>query len=675
MGFKGNSFPQLTQMFAQELEMNRNSTICFIVLCLTGLLRTMAASEVSPLIKLSISQLKQRLIDIDSEIDQLAICTLRAGVGAVGYRSKIYMKPNSTEWIRIDLKQEVPVDQIVLVPSLWRDPQIGVQADGFPATFRILAGTANTTNIVASFTPEDNILPRIAPLVVDCPQPLHADWVLVEATMLTPGSMQRRYVLQFSEIMIFSGNENVALGQTVDIPISNLTGPGRSPVFLVDGFLPYLMDARHGEISWTFNGPAERSVANPSFTIDLGEAFPVNQINLHNIDLNHNIPLTQLDGFGVPRAFHVTGANRSDFSDEVLLFEYQRLSVSDSGPIISRRFPETSCRYIRLNAPTIRRNQSIGFAEIEVLSKGENISVGKPVTSIGFPHSEEELSKITDGRNYYGNILPMRVWMNQLARRHDLENERPLVEAALNYRYARQKTHLNRIYWLGALFAAAVGFFILVERMKHHRQLEKMRTRFAADLHDELGANIHSIGLLSDFAEKSINSPEKLRPYLERIRKLTERTGVGIRHCTDLLEAEHLFSDLKIDMQRNAERIVAELNHQFTVEGEQYLEQLSPRARKDLFLFYKESLININRHADASEIITHLSGDRYGVKLTVADNGCGITNIKNDGIPSSLKRRAKLLKAQLSVESSPEIGTKITLQLCRKWGFNKVSPF
>jgi signal transduction histidine kinase len=216
---------------------------------------------------------------------------------------------------------------------------------------------------------------------------------------------------------------------------------------------------------------------------------------------------------------------------------------------------------------------------------------------------------------------------------------------------------------LGALLAAAVGFFILIERGYHQRQLERMRTRFAADLHDELGANINAIGLLSDFADKSIDSPEKLRPYLERIRKLTERTGVGIRHCTDMLEADQLFSDLKTDMQRSAERIVTELNHQFTVEGEHYLEQLRPRARKDLFLFYKESLININRHADASEISTHLSADRHGVKLTVSDNGCGITDVTNNGIPSSLKRRAKLLKAKLDVESPAGNGTRIILKV------------
>tara|TARA_B110000881_G_C18221612_1_gene339268 strand:- start:242 stop:541 length:300 start_codon:yes stop_codon:yes gene_type:complete len=80
----------------------------------------------------------------------------------------------------------------------------------------------------------------------------------------------------------------------------------------------------------------------------------------------------------------------------------------------------------------------------------------------------------------------------------------------------------------------------------------------------------------------------------------------------------------------------------------------------DLFLFYKESLMNICRHSDATQASTQLTGSPREVVLTISDNGKGLSE-KN--IPSALKRRARLLKAKLTVEENPEGGTSISLRL------------
>ncbi len=131
--------------------------------------------------------------------------------------------------------------------------------------------------------------------------------------------------------------------------------------------------------------------------------------------------------------------------------------------------------------------------------------------------------------------------------------------------------------------------------------------RLAADLHDELGANLHTIGLLSDLAFETTNDPEELSNLHRRIRSETERSGTAVRHCTDMLEADKLYTDLKEDMARAARRIMAKLEHEITITGEKYIDQLKPRTRIDLFLFYKECLINICRHSSATQLKTHLS--------------------------------------------------------------------
>lgn len=345
-----------------------------------------------------------------------------------------------------------------------------------------------------------------------------------------------------------------------------------------------------------------------------------------------------------------------------------------------RRFPVTSCRHVRLTAvePFINTFQQVegsqfGAAEIEIFSGGHNVALGK-IAQAAFSEISpvRSIAALTDGRNLYGKILPLREWLNQLALRHDLEAERPLIVTELDRRYARQKTNLNRLGWLAVLLAAGIVSIILIGRIIRMRQITRIRERLAADLHDELGANLHTIGLLSDLASDARDSPEEMATLYRRIRSETERSGIAVRHCSNMLAAKGLYTDLLADMQRASNRIMAKLEHEIAIEGEEYLKALPPRTRADLFLFYKECLVNISRHSGATKYTTALKAGTDKIHLKICDNGRGLERSEKDGVPSSLKRRARLLGAKVTVENPPTGGTCIELNLrTRKWGFHK----
>jgi signal transduction histidine kinase len=643
-----------------------------LAVCLT----TASASSFAKPAEPGIAELEQRLSTIDTELHQLAGFSMRSGAGTVGWRSSPHETPDCTEWIQIDLEQETLINQITLVPVIWRSTQNHFQADGFPREFTLKAGTASdTTGItVASFSEQDQFLPRIAPLVIPIPE-TKASWVRLEATRLSPRAWDGKYVLQLSEFMIFSTNGNSALHQTVTT--SNLTeqlSNARNKQTLVDGFVPYLMNATSGEQSIAFTTPAN-SKSQSWISIDIGKTFPLDRIHLHTLDLSDTVPQASPTVLGIPGRMLIEGATLPDFSDKVLLVDYQRNTLFDVGPIIMRRFPETKCRYVRITAtaPYINDELSInrfqmGFAEIELFADGKNVAKGcKTMTSEEQSERDRRLEALTDGRNLYGNILTIRDWMEQLALRHDLETERPLVLAILQQRHERQQTLLTRFKGLAALLSVAIIFTILIDRMLRMRQVSRIKERLAADLHDELGANIHSIGLLSDIARQSINTPSHWEASHRRIRELTERTGTAIQHCTNMLEAENLYTDIAGDMRNSSERITTNLEHDLQISGEAYLAALSPRTRIDLFLFYKECLVNVCRHSHATQIKTRLIADARQINLTISDNGTGVTEI-----PKSLRRRARLLGAKLSVQSLEAGGTTIHLKLKPKiWKFKR----
>ena len=614
----------------------------------------------------SLSQLEERLAALDAELSRLARFTTRNDAGSIGWSSKQRSAPDHPDWAEIRLEEAQLIDAIVLVPILWNYADKGPSASGFPQAFEVFAGAEGDEEgqLIARRGPEDQLLPRVAPLVIPI-APTTVSWVRIQSIRMSTSGMDDRYTFGLSEIMLFSGGRNIAQDQPAHISseVGGWGGAAISASALTDGSTPFLMDSSQGKGSRTYLArfSADR---NFRFIIDLEESCPVDEIRFHSaLDVRQHIPLPKQVEYGIPRHFLVEGALAEDLSDAVPLLDYHLSSIYDAGPILVKSVPETRCRYIRFSVPDPYQvpgsgNLLVNFSELEIISRGRNVAKGRNVT---FPMKglrNTHIESITDGSNNYGEIIPIRDWMEQLARRHDLERERPLLVEKIDHLHARQNRILLIMYWTAGALAAATILTILIDRILRMRHVAKVKQRFAADLHDELGANLHSIGLISDVAQNA-DSSEQWQILSRKIRELTERTGTAVRHCTNLLEAKDLYIGLTADMRRAAQRITTNLEHDFVIEGGTYLEQLPPRTRIDLFLFYKESLVNICRHSGATRISTHLTGGKKATTLTVTDNGKGLQG----QVPPSLKRRAWLLRAKLTAESPAEGGTKITLKL------------
>ena len=665
-----------------RLVLKRRILYIFVSLLIVG--KSLAEAPVS---KLTTTQLENRLVEIDMQLGELADYSLRSGYGTIGWRSEAHQDADHTEWIQIDLGADIPIDQVVLAPAILRGAKSGYQAEGFPLEFRVIAGREGDSDgtVIGGGTAKDQLLPRYAPVIIPCPKTT-ASWIRVEATTLSPRSWDGKHLLQLSEIMVFSGQRNVALHQSVQTS-SMVTSrdPSLTKEFLVDGFMPYLMDAAQGEQSVAFLAGTKLD-HSPQFIIDLGSPQPINRMHLHAMDVSDSVPQVLPTDLGIPGRLVVEGANQSDFSDATIMLEYRKDSVYDTGPIIALKFPEAICRYVKLTAyePFIlyrkqkykphERGARIGFAEIELFTDDRNVAINCPITANVKETSDRKLSALTDGHNQFGNILPIRTWLEQLARRHEFEAERPRIADELNRRYLRQKTNLTRMIWLAALLAGGIVITILVERIKRLRQAANIRERLAADLHDELGANIYTIGLLGDVALDAMKSPERLQDVLQRNKEVIKRTGTAVRHCINMQEAQGSFGNLLTDMERIAQRILTDLEYEISVVGEEFLETLKPNTRDDLRLFFKECLVNISRHAEASAVVVELKVNKKELTLSVSDNGHGILGSDTNDIPLSIKRRARFLRATVSIAQSESGGTCISLALKLPWLLRTKKP-
>ena len=631
-----------------------------------------------------IDSLRMRLGEIDAKLAGLASFSLQTSVGPIGWRSGDHGDADHTEWVRIDLGAEQEIDLIALVPALARGGYNAYEADAFPLRFQIIVGTEHDVEgkVIASFSEQDAVTPRIAPLCIPCPG-TRASWIKLEATRLGVRSWDARYVLQLAEMMIFSGQENIALGCPLKTSSDdNYNRGARQRPFLVDGALPYLMHSPGKKTTAYFTRLETDTVA--TFTVDLDGVFPVNRLRMHSMDVGDTVPQANRANFAFPQHLILEGALQPDFADARVLCEYVQRSMYDVSSIVQRRFAELPCRYLRFSVPAADpvdsaemrdRVDLLGFAELEVFAGGRNVLLGREL-SADFDDSKAHNTPafLTDGANVYGSIIDTRDWIEQLALRHDLETERPQVQVSLDGLYAEREQHFTLLKNLSFLVGGALVIVILLSHIIRLRQMSRLRQRLAADLHDQVGANLHAIGLLSDIVreEATMMAPmEEQTPLLSavgEIRDTTERTAASVRHCSDTLEPHSLHADFEQDMRRIAHRMMEGYDYTITVSDKEQITRLKPLRRADLFLFYKECLVNISRHAHASAFDAVIETQNGNISLIITDNGSGMPA---GMIPPSIKRRAKILRGKLSIESpvaDTGQGTRITLVIpIRGW--------
>ncbi|MGJ8640703.1 MAG: sensor histidine kinase [Opitutaceae bacterium] len=629
-----------------------------------------AATSPENLSQQRLEQLEMRLSVIDTERSKLAKLTFRQGVGNLGWLSRQENSSQQQQWVEIQLREESRIDAIALAPVLWHDADQGILPDGFPSKFQIRAGTREDSvgQIVASFDSKEQASSRTAPFVFNI-EPLQASWVRIEVSEASKAISNDRYGIQIAELLVFSEQVIVSIDAKVEASSfrSTIVRRAHAKRSLVDGFTPYLMDVQ-GETSPSYVAFYETEQGLLDFTIDLGEPHPINGLQLHAADLSENVPKIQHADYAFPKQLVMQGANKANFSDAVDLCEYKRSNIYDAGPIIIKNFPDTTCRYIRLRvsegyiAPEASiRFSCVGFAEIEIFSNDQNVALnGLFKVNSNILRRDNNTSALTDGENHFGSIIPYREWIQQLAYRADLESQRPAIVAELSRRYAKQKTNIRNLKWATGLLAIGIVFAFLIERNLAMRREARLKERFAADLHDEIGADLHTIGLLSDLAEDARTNPTKLSKILQLIRTNTEESGHSVRNVSQLLNGNSK-QGLEAMIRRTAERTTTHLEHEIFIEGSQYINSLKSSTHSDLLRFYKECLVNVCRHSDATRLRTRLSATSRKIDLTVSDNGQGISESAKDWAPKSLKRRAKLLGAKVQLEESGLGGTKIHL--------------
>ena len=206
------------------------------------------------------------------------------------------------------------------------------------------------------------------------------------------------------------------------------------------------------------------------------------------------------------------------------------------------------------------------------------------------------------------------------------------------------------------------------------RTQEEERKRIARELHDDTVQSLIAINQRLELTKATLEDPTDARPLLNEVKTMVTGAIASVRQFSrDLrpLALEDLGLLAAIQYQVNQLAQSEEIDLHFHVEGE--IGELPADMEVSIYRILQETLNNVKKHANATEVkVTGIFSEDQ-IILTVKDNGQGfevpeaMTDFASSGSfgMMGLQERAQLFGGNLVVQSEPNKGTTVHLVIPR----------
>ncbi len=219
----------------------------------------------------------------------------------------------------------------------------------------------------------------------------------------------------------------------------------------------------------------------------------------------------------------------------------------------------------------------------------------------------------------------------------------------------------------GARYRAWLRMRAEMFEMQHQRALEQDRLRIAQDIHDDLGARVTQISLISAVAQKKA-IPDEARTDFDRISRLCREIVSAMYDTVWAVNPENDNLDEMVNHAcQKAHELCQHAQIRCRVDVCELPEQipLSSQTRHNVMMTVKEALHNVIKHSRATEVTVRVVLDSKWLDISIVDNGCGFASApgsSGNGLVN-MQRRMRDIAGICQVESRPGEGTSIRLRL------------
>ncbi|HYV27652.1 MAG TPA: ATP-binding protein, partial [Candidatus Eisenbacteria bacterium] len=206
-------------------------------------------------------------------------------------------------------------------------------------------------------------------------------------------------------------------------------------------------------------------------------------------------------------------------------------------------------------------------------------------------------------------------------------------------------------------------------RVNRLLELERVRTRIATDLHDDIGSSLSQIAILSEVVRQNVGQDST--QVNEPLSRITTSSSELMGTMSDIVWAidphKDRLADLTQRMRRFASDVLTARSIDFEFQAPDITRKLNLGAdvRRQVFLVFKESINNIVRHAACSHVDIDLRVKRDLLILSIKDDGRGFDPAQeSDGHGLvSMQTRAKEMGGTLKISSRTGEGTSVILEM------------
>lgn len=618
--------------------------------------------------------LRQEVEEIDRQLARLSVITGVNSGNRLGFQSAGKIG-NEDLWLELEFSEAIPLDQVVLIPLLGKGVDGPVAGFGFPKRF-VLEGfdEEDQSHHLMDETGGDFPNPGFFPVSAVCPTGVALRRIRLTAT--ESWDSDGPPVLGLAEVMALRGNRNMAQQAKVRSSSSREIRPAWSRNNLVDQVtplgLPLAQDKQtvmgwHGEIAGSMHD--EQAVI-----VDLGAVQHLDEVRLLPAWKSSMAWDTY---YGFPARFKLDASQTADFENSEMIYDRTTSSLQSPGRNVQSYVGmEKPARYIRLTATRLReRTGDFVFAlgEVQAYAGDVNVALRQPVIA-EYSIEDQEWSRagLTDGVSGGGSLLELPEWFRQLESRKVLEQRRAVLTIRRREVFAKAEHRLVAASISGAGGIALIaGLFSWRGHRERVLDRERHRERLARDLHDELGSNLGSIALISSFAGQE--SAEQMRLDLAEIERVARESADSMRDMVSMLGGKRggIAADWLNVMAGLADRLLRGVELECALPTGPLKWEPNLETRRELYLFCKEVLHNTAKHAGASHLKFQLSPTPGGLRIEISDDGCGFVMdrvLSGHGL-GNLRERAAMMRADLSLDSQPGIGTTVILDVpkSRRW--------
>jgi ligand-binding sensor domain-containing protein/two-component sensor histidine kinase len=221
------------------------------------------------------------------------------------------------------------------------------------------------------------------------------------------------------------------------------------------------------------------------------------------------------------------------------------------------------------------------------------------------------------------------------------------------------------LFGAGVYWAARAGFLRKLE-------LERVRTHIATDLHDDIGASLTRIAMLSEVAKRQDGGAEPASA--KRLTQIADEARTVVDGMSDIVWAIDPQRDDFLSVVERVRSFAADtlgatgVRWQMSVAPQLAGQRLTPEQRRALYLIFKEAVSNIARHADCRHASCQITFEHATLVALIEDDGRGLPSARDAngrggrGLPN-MKARAAALGGQLEIGARTDGGTRLRLTL------------